>query len=297
MKHPRHLALLCDQNPSLRALRHHLSLLNAHFAFRNRNTRFARAMIRRLISSFTTSDPPTIVYAAHLALITQLSTVPPSPSRNTSSCFQSTPTSPPELQTALTALTNLSALAAQNQHFAILKLAAVLRVRILIAAETWDMVGDALDSAEKSLDLVFDNEDPSDAHKGGKGKQEEPGLMRSYSITTHDKHDRAAPQSQSQSQTPSRTPATGDTLNDRDYEEHPVKAPDTDPLGITLIVHTLMLGIIYHTHGGRARAVKPRLAALHSVMDSGALVGDIASDGLVEVCIFPICLSFGTSKC
>lgn len=277
-----------DQNPSLRPLRHHLSLLNAHFAFRNHNTRFARAVLRRLISSFVPSDPPTIVYAAHLALITQLSTTPPSPShdRPLGTCSQSTSTSPPELQAALTALTNLSALAVKNQHFAISKLAAVLRVRILIAAGMWGMVGDALDDAERLLDLVFEKEgDTSNIQEDGKEKQETPDLIRSYSITTQDVHDSAASQSHSQSQTPSRAPVLSETLNDCVYRERPFKIPDTDPLGLMLTVHTLILGILHHTHGGQARAAGPRLAALHSLMDSGALFGGVSSDGLVEVSI------------
>jgi len=243
-------------------------------------------VLRRLISSFVPSDPPTIVYAAHLALITQLSTTPPSPShgRPPGTYSKSKSTSPPELQAALTALTNLSALAGKNQHFAISKLAAVLRVRILIAAETWEMVGEALDNAERLLDLVFEKEgDTSNIQEDGKTKQVPSDLIRSYSITTQDVHDSAASQSHSQSQTPSQTPVLSDTLNNNVYRERPFKIPDTDPLGLTLTVHTLILGILYHTHGGQARSAGPRLAALHSVMDSGALVEGVGSDGLVEV--------------
>ena len=48
-------------------------------------------------------------------------------------------------------------------------------------------------------------------------------------------------------------------------------------------MHKLILGILYYTHGGQARSVGPRLAALHSVMHSGALIEGVGCDGLVEV--------------
>ncbi|KIN99916.1 hypothetical protein M404DRAFT_153759 [Pisolithus tinctorius Marx 270] len=150
-----------EEHPILRHLRHHLSLLNAHFAFWRSNTRFPRAVLRRLISTFVPSDPPTIVYAAHLALITQLTSSPPaspfSHGKGADSSVSIQPhTNPPEVQAALTALINLSAIAAQNQHFSMLKLVAVLRLRVLVAAEMWDMVGDALEGAEKLLSLYLD---------------------------------------------------------------------------------------------------------------------------------------------
>ncbi|KAI6023416.1 hypothetical protein EDC04DRAFT_2934346, partial [Pisolithus marmoratus] len=242
-------------HPALRHLRHHLSLLHAHFAFWRSNTRFARAVLRRLISTLVPSDPPTIVYAAHLALVTQLTSSPPTSSSShgkgidSSTSFQ--PHSKPlEIQAALTTLTNLSAIAAQNQHSSMLKLVAVLRLRILVAAEMWDMVGDALEDAELLLSLV---------------------------------HDSAA--SQCRSQSPPQTEPGDET-----WAEQPLpdgKDAKEDPLTAALTVHTLMLGIVYHIHGGRARSAEPRLAALHSLMDSGAPVGGVNADGLVEVPISP----------
>ncbi|KAL4061831.1 hypothetical protein J3A83DRAFT_3045971 [Scleroderma citrinum] len=62
--------------------------------------------------------------------------------RDTSPYSQCTPTSAPEFKAALIVLTNLSALAAQHQHFAMLKLAAVLHV-----------VGKAPDNPERLLFL------------------------------------------------------------------------------------------------------------------------------------------------
>ncbi|KAG6330390.1 hypothetical protein ID866_8699 [Astraeus odoratus] len=288
--------LIAQKLPSLRPLRHHLSLLNAHFAFRNQNTRFARAVLRRLISSFVASDPPTTVYAAYLTLVTQLTSTPPSPSRAKSADAQTPSTSAPELQAALTALTNLTGIAAQNQHFGVLKLAAVLRVRMLVASEMWDQVGDALRNAERALGLVFDDVDDAKVTSGGRQKQAAPDpLMRSYSITAQDVHDSAASHSQSLSQSQSDTPPRPSVSSEKTLCEvvpalplvTPQNPNDADPLTLALTVHTLILGIIYHTHGGHARAAEPRLNSLHSLLDRGAVVGGMNSDGLVEVPLPP----------
>ena len=107
--------------------------------------------------------------------------------------------------------------------------------------------------------------------------------IRSYLMVTQDVHDSTTSRSHSQSQTPSRTPILSDTLNDCVYRECLFKILDTDPLGLMLTVHMLILCILYHTHGGQARAAGPRLAAFHSVMGSGVLVEGIGLDGLVKV--------------
>lgn len=277
--------LLAQKHPVLRHLRHHLSLLNAHFAFYRSNTGFARAILRRLISTFVPSDPPTIVYAAYFALVTQLRSSPPSSQHShrngaNESIYLHPHTNPPEVQASLIALTNLPAIAAQNRHFSVVKLVAVLRLRALVAAEIWEMVGDALQAAEQLLLLAFDDSDG--AKKGGQesGVKREGSefLSRSCSITSQEVHDGAATQFRSQT-------LSHMEPDDKAWtEQPPANAKDPqDPLIAALSVHTLMLGIIYHTHGGRARAAEPRLAALNSLMDSGAPVGGVHSDGLVEV--------------
>ena len=270
------------QHPSLRPLRHHLSLLNAQFAFQSNNTKYARALLRRLIASFMTSDPPSVVYIAHLALITHMTSASPA------NCTTNSATpSAPELQAALSAITTLSTLAAQNRHSAIEDLAAVFRVRILVGAGLWDLVGDALSAAEKALQLVFPTEE-----KPVKGQEGEPAkpdamatLMRSYSITAQDVHSSESSQSQSQ------------TVGDPAITSSPAKEPPSTPspkamdsLTLALTAHLLILGVTFHTHGGRARAADARLAALHALMDGGALVGGADSDGLVEVRLVSVAL-------
>ncbi|KAG1817613.1 uncharacterized protein BJ212DRAFT_1480169 [Suillus subaureus] len=74
--------IIAIQHPSLRPLHHHLTLLHAHFAFTfpssSTSPKFACAILRCLIASFVPSDPPATVYNAHLTLIAQITTPPPS---------------------------------------------------------------------------------------------------------------------------------------------------------------------------------------------------------------------------
>lgn len=185
---------------------------------------------------------------------------------------------------SLAALTNLSAIAAQNRHFSVLKLVAVLRLRVLVAAEIWEMVGDALQAAEQLLLLAFDDSDGAKegGQESGVKREGSEFLSHSCSITSQEVRDGAATQFRSQ------TPPHMEPDDKARTEQPPADAKDPqDPVIAALSVHTLMLGIIYHTHGGRARAAEPRLAALHSLMDSGAPVGGVHSDGLVEVPLSP----------
>jgi hypothetical protein len=223
------------------------------------------------------SDPPSVVYVAHLALITHLTSAPP-PAHGVSN---SGAPSAPELQAALTAITALASLATRNGHSAIEDLAAVLRVRVLVGAGQWDLVGDALSYAEKAMQLVFQTREENlvKGQEGEKAIQDTAAaLMRSYSITAQDVHTSASSESQSQSNSDAiTTPSPA-------KETSSVPGPKaTDTLTLALTTHLLILGVIFHTHAGRARAADIRLAALHTLMDGGALVGGANSDGLVEV--------------
>ncbi|KAG9310773.1 hypothetical protein JVU11DRAFT_8622 [Chiua virens] len=257
------------EHPSLRPFRHRLTLLNAQFAFQSNNSKYARALLRRLIASFMSSDSPTIVYTAHLALITHMTSTPcPAPN--------SAAPSTPEVQATLTTITTLSNLAAQSGHPAVADLTTVLRVRVLVGNGLWDLVGDALLDAEKAMQLVFaageENVPPEKAKQNTAD-----ALVRSYSITAQDVHDNASSQSQSQ---PNSDPAPLSPTKGTS----PVPGPKaTDALTVALTAHLLILGVTFHTHAGRARAADARLAALHTLMDSGALVGGANSNGLVEI--------------
>lgn len=234
------------------------------------------------------SDPPSVVYIAHLALITHLASVaPPAPGASNAAVPPSS-----ELQAALTTTTTLSSLAAHNGHSPVEDLAAVMRVRILVGAGMWDLVDDALSDAEKAMQLVFHSNEqkPASGQEGGKEKQDTAeALMRSHSITAQDVHSSASSQYESQpNDDPTPTP-----IPSPPKESSAVPGPKaTDALTLALTAHLLILGVIHHTHGGHARAADARLAALHTLMDSGALVGGANSDGLLEVCLVAVAVAF-----
>ncbi|EGO18936.1 hypothetical protein SERLADRAFT_418607 [Serpula lacrymans var. lacrymans S7.9] len=127
-------------HPSLRAYRHHLSLLNAHFSQWQHNFKFSRSVLRRAISALNQSDPPHIVYTAHLALIEHLSSS----------------TTPQDIYAALDAVNALQSVAINNAHPRIVLLTHVLNLRICTAAEMWDRVQLSLSSAEGALGLSYD---------------------------------------------------------------------------------------------------------------------------------------------
>ncbi|EGN93559.1 hypothetical protein SERLA73DRAFT_63805, partial [Serpula lacrymans var. lacrymans S7.3] len=195
------------EHPSLRAYRHHLSLLNAHFSQWQHNFKFSRSVLRRAISALNQSDPPHIVYTAHLALIEHLSSS----------------TTPQDIYAALDAVNALQSVAINNAHPRIVLLTHVLNLRICTAAEMWDRVQLSLSSAEGALGLSYDPAAPG-----------------------------------------------------------PIPQPQhAAALGVSMALHTLMIGVTFYTHVGLALESSPRLSHLHALLDSGAL--ERFPLGIVEV--------------
>lgn len=200
------------QHPSLRLYRHHLTLLSAHLSLWQHNFKFARSVLRRLIASSLPSDPPALVYSAHLALISQLA-VPTS-----SAPALDTPTKkPPQtkvqaIHASLDALTTLRALSTHNSHGEITLLADVVRLRVLVDNAMWGSVGGALGVCEEGLQAA----------------------------------------------------SSADST-----------------LLTSLKLHTLILGVLFHTHTGDAKGAGERLTRLHALCDAGGL--DDAGAGVVEV--------------
>ncbi|KAF9231685.1 hypothetical protein BU15DRAFT_82097 [Melanogaster broomeanus] len=166
-----------------------LSFLNAHFAFQSNNAKFSRALLRRLIASFTPSNPPSIVS-------------PRNPARYVDFCARTT-----SRLAALSAITALSIFAAQNHE----------------------------------------------------AKQPMPETVSNASTPHLDNIPEA---SSAKDASPTQGP----------------KATDALTLSLTALV--LILGTIYHTHAVYAPSVEPHLAILHTLVDSGTLVGGTNADGL-----------------
>ncbi|KAG1786474.1 uncharacterized protein HD556DRAFT_1053488 [Suillus plorans] len=273
--------LIAQKHPSLRPLRHHLTLLHAHFAFTfpssSTSPKFARAILRRLIASFVPSDPPGTVYDAHLALITQIITLPPSP--NTAGNTSPAPLGAPALQATLTAIDTLITLARKNHHSQIIALAHVIRLRVLLRASAWAQVGAALDTAEAVLGLIFDKNGKVKNDEGHinamKNNKPDDALPRWNSITAHDVNALSREYSQVR--------ITSDQSNVEPNQEE--ENTQSDPAHASLVIHTLISAIIFFTFSGNVRAAEQRLVALHEIVDGGALEG--FKDGTVQIALPP----------
>src|ERR1700685_3441810 len=129
------LTSFARQHPSLRLYKHHLTLLSSHLSLWQHNFKYSRSLLRRLISSsFLPSDPPGVVYAAHLALISQLANTNSNTNSNTNTI--STPTKPTTnahaVQQTLSAISSLTTLSQKQNHPQITLLSYVLRLRVLV---------------------------------------------------------------------------------------------------------------------------------------------------------------------
>ncbi|KAG1742661.1 uncharacterized protein EDB91DRAFT_1221615 [Suillus paluster] len=274
--------LIAQKHPSLRPLRHHLTLLHAHFAFTfpssSTSPKFARAILRRLVASFVLSDPPGTVYAAHLALITQMTTPLPSstPGANLS---PAPPLGAPALQATLTAIDTLITLARKNHHPRITALAHVIKLRVLLRAGAWTQVGAALDTAEAVLGLTFDKDRKENNEKmDGNTTDAKPvndAIPRWNSITAHDVNALSREYSQVH------ITSNGSNVEPTQEEE----STQSDPAHSSLVIHTLLFGTIFFTFSGNIRAAEQRLVALHAIVDSGALDG--FKDGIVQIPLPP----------
>ncbi|KAG1902737.1 uncharacterized protein F5891DRAFT_1215571 [Suillus fuscotomentosus] len=273
--------LIAQKHPSLRPLRHHLTLLHARFAFTfpssSTSPKFARAILRRLIASFVPSDPPGTVYDAHLALITQIITLPPS--TNTAANTSPAPLGAPALQATLTAIDTLITLARKNHHSQIIALAHVIRLRVLLRASAWAQVGAALDTAEAVLGLMFDKNGKVKNDEGHinamKNNKPDDALPRWNSITAHDVNALSREYSQVR--------ITSDQSNVEPNQEE--ENTQSDPAHASLVIHTLISATIFFTFSGNVRAAEQRLVALHEIVDSGALEG--FKDGIIQIALPP----------
>ncbi|EIW87452.1 hypothetical protein CONPUDRAFT_161980 [Coniophora puteana RWD-64-598 SS2] len=242
-------SLLAQKHPSLRAYRHHLSLLSAQFAQWQHNFKFARSVLRRLISSFTPSDPPHTIYSAHLAIIDQL-TCAPSPQAQ-------------DLHAALDAVSTLQTLGTQNKHPHLVLLAHVIKLRICVAFQLWDLVPEALGTVESALGLVY----PAPSAPVSKSIAQAQGVQRTDSGTSSNTSAGAGGPSASQSQSQAPNPN--------------IYIHFEDTFELAMVLHVLILAVMYYTHLGDGGASSSRLSHLHALMDSGAT--DKFPEGIIEI--------------
>ncbi|KZT73388.1 hypothetical protein DAEQUDRAFT_721986 [Daedalea quercina L-15889] len=150
-------SIIAQKHPSLRPYKLHLALLQAQLSQWQHKFKFARTQLRKLLSSFAPNDPPYTIYSVHLAYINLL--VSPSSPNNIASS-SSTPSSPPvagsqDMHAALSAVDDLASAANSKGHKHMVLLSRVLHLRILVAANMWADVPEALKTAEQALGLSY----------------------------------------------------------------------------------------------------------------------------------------------
>ncbi len=196
------------------------------------------------MSTFQPSDPPYILYSAHLALISLLTS--PHPTTTPSSNVNTPPSPVPkaqDLQAALAAVQDLEALSTHQNHPKITLLAQLLRLRILASSEQWPEIPEALSKAEGALGLSY-----------------EPNCTPK----------------------PRKPPTQSDGPNGE--KSKPLKEMFIffeNPFEACMALHTIMIAVIYYTHVGEASQASPRLYHLHGLLYGGAL--ETFADGIVSV--------------
>lgn len=234
--------LTFPQHPSLRAYKHQLALLQAQLSHWQHKTRFARTQIRNLISSLLPTDPPYMVYSAHLLAVT-LFTTPDSPPSTTPSSHSTPKRRLQDVHSALNHVKNIESISVKNGHAHVTILAHILRLRILVAANMWKDVAEAVQSAESILGLTY-----------------EPC---------------AAPKTRPSQDTNASMSSQKEGVNKNAFVAF------DDPFEATMAIHLLIITVIHYTYVGSAAEASPRLSHLHSLLDSGAL--DKFPHGSIEV--------------
>ncbi|KAK0450523.1 uncharacterized protein EV420DRAFT_738131 [Desarmillaria tabescens] len=227
---------IAQKHPTLRLYRPHVTCLTARLLHWQRKSKFALTLLRRLLNSFLPSDPPHAIYAAHLTLISHLTT------SNSSSSISS----PKETKAPLSAIQALADLADNNRHSSVKLYALVLKLRTLVSSNLWESVDDALRSAEEALGI--------DCLSVQGSAVAEKQVLNSISNTPRSQEGTIAG-SPKQPSTPT-----------------PSMPKFADKLAEIMAIHTLIIGVVFHTFVGNFARASTRLTLLHMLMDSGVLI-------------------------
>ncbi|KAK0479523.1 hypothetical protein IW261DRAFT_1564172 [Armillaria novae-zelandiae] len=239
---------IAQKHPTLRLYRSHVTCLAARLLHWQHKSKFALTLLRRLLNSFLPSDPPHTIYAAHLTLISHLIT----------SSSSSSISSPKETKAPFSAIQALSELADKNRHSSVKSYALFLKLRTLVSSNLWESVDDALREAEESLGI-----DCTSRQACG---EMEPAKQVLSSIAN-------TPRSQD-----------GPTLGTPKQLSTPTPPPMpkfADKLAEIMAIHTLIIGVVFHTFVGNFTRASTRLTLLHVLMDSGLLI--TSGSGVVEI--------------
>uniref|UniRef100_A0A0W0FJ99 Uncharacterized protein n=1 Tax=Moniliophthora roreri TaxID=221103 RepID=A0A0W0FJ99_MONRR len=270
---------LAQKHPTLRWYRSQLTFLAAQLAIWQNNVKFARTLLRRQLTTLGPSDPPAVVYTAHLKLIASLattssympssSTCPPSPA----------PARPQDVRAALTAIQSMQNLSMKNNHDQITLLARVLRLRLLISSGQWEQVEEALTQAEEALGIDYPVEKsppaPTSPRKG----------LRIADLNIA--HLSSSPAKASQKLESDSSPAAGSQTQTQPQQAAPSYKTFFDPFSSSMALYTLIIGAIFYTYVGRVVDSSSRLSHLHALLDGGILkfsTSDVSgASGIVEI--------------
>jgi hypothetical protein len=223
-------------------------LLQARLAISRGNFKYARNILRRLISTFTSADAPAYVYCAHLTLVdcylkTSRDLSKPPASYEFPTCRQ-------DLHSALDEIQALQDIAQIKRHTSVVLLACIIRLGVLVSHGLWDLVQSVIQATEGALGLSYDAATHNARDAEVSGYDISASMIGSNSETSRNAENFIA------------------------FE---------DSFESLIAIHMLISSIIYYTRIGESTQAKPRLSHLHSLLDSGAL--DTFQNGTIEVFI------------
>jgi hypothetical protein len=150
-------------------------------------------------------------------------------------------------------------------------LAALLQLRVHVAADDWSSVSGALAEAEVTLGMKYVPAVP--VTRKGKEKENQVADPSTTTLPPSTNTTQENPQSSSSSRISEQT------------QPPPVMEPKNplfqDPFEAAVALHVVIIGIVYFTHVGAVAEANPRLAHLHAMLDGGAL--ELFPEGIVQV--------------
>lgn len=227
------------QHPSLQLYRHRLTHLSAQLSLASGNAKAAQNSLKRSLMTTTPNDAPHILYTIHLAHIASISSQSSDETTNT--------------MRSLGAINDLREAASKRGHKPVIQLALILRLRALMRSGSWSEVGESLDAAEDVLGMEETLNDYTDDKLATDDK------TRTDDKPKTDEKPKAndKPSSEIRDQLPVPVPhPTSCTVSSRPTFEY------------ALIIHTLILGVIFHTYTGDTNLVNPRLKWMYELLDT-----------------------------
>ena len=193
-----------------------------------------------------------VTYQVHLAYIDLLIT-PCAPSTSTSADAKTASPKPSkdtqkDTLAALRAIQIFSSIGSTNSHESIVLLASVIKLRLLVSRGMWADVEQALNDCEAFLGISFPETSVKEAPSSPSALPEKALQSVNTNIPS-----------------PLSKPPKTSPVPQTKYKRF---APGFEA---SMAVHTLIIGVVFHTFVGSEKDTAPRLNHLHFLLDSGAL--------------------------